>query len=272
VSIDPLVAVLIPVYGPLAPLHLTLESLLAARLPARLCTLVVDDGSAPPLKIDTVRYAPLGVRLVRLPMNQGIVAALNRGLELAREVGAAYVARLDAGDTVEPERLTKQLAFLENHADVGIVASDVTFVDERGQRLFRFEAPRTDEETRRRMRINCCLIHPSVMLRMSTLELAGGAYSADYPAAEDYELFLRLLSRSGAASIAESLTTAVASPTGISRARRRRQLVSRLRLQLRYFNPTEARSYAGIVLTLLFFVLPAPFLATLKRLSGISRY
>jgi glycosyltransferase involved in cell wall biosynthesis len=265
----PLVAVLIPVYSQPEALSATLDSLLAARLPANAVTLVIDDGSEPPLELDAARYAKLGLRLERLPRNRGIVAALNRGLELAREIGAAYVARLDAGDTAHPERLAKQLAFLETHPEAGIVASDVRFVDERGRELFRFESPRTDAEARRRMHVNCCLIHPSVMLRLGALE---GAYSADYPAAEDYELFLRMLRGSRAASLPEPLTTSVISARGISLARRRAQLRSRLRLQWRYFDALRPESYAGVALTLLFFLLPSRLVASLKAAAGVSRY
>lgn len=265
------VAVLIPVYDGIEALRPTLDSLLQARLPAGLRTLIVDDGSEPPIALEPGRYDRLGVQLARLPRNQGIVAALNRGLELARELGAAYVARLDAGDTIHPQRLEKQLAFLEAHPDVGIVSSDVLFVDPGGRPLFRFEAPRTDAEARRRMHINCCLLHASVMLRMSVLEEAG-AYSAQYPAAEDYDLFLRMLQRSRAAAIDEPLTTAIAAPGGITIRRRRAQLLSRLRLQWRHFDAGCVASYLGIAATLAFFVVPYSLVSGLKRLIGTSRY
>lgn len=269
--LTPLVVVLIPVYGKSGPLLSTLDSLLGARLPARIGTLVVDDGSEPPVEADAGRYAKLGLRLVRLPRNAGIEAALNHGLELARELGAKYVARLDAGDTAHPERLAKQLAHFESHPDVGFIASDVLFVDEGGRHLFRFEAPRSDGETRRRMHVSCCLIHPSVMLRMSVLEEAG-PYSTRYPAAEDYELFFRLLGRSRAASIPEPLTTSIVSAAGISVARRRTQLASRLRVQWRHFDAGRIESYVGVGLTLLFFLVPHRLLAGIKRLAGVSRY
>lgn len=265
----PLVAVLIPVYNHPRALRATLDSVLAADLPPRLVTLVVDDGSEPPIELDAARYARLGLRLERLPQNRGIVGALNRGLDLAREVKADYVARLDAGDTAHPQRFAKQLARLDEDAGLGIVASDVSFVDEAGRELFRFESPRTDAEARRRMHVNCCLIHPSVMLRLSALH---GAYSDEYPAAEDYELFLRMLERSRAASLPEALTTSVVSAHGISLARRRAQLRSRLRLQWRYFNALRPESYAGLALTLLFFVLPSALVARLKAAAGSSRY
>ena len=267
----PLVVVLIPVHGDARQLEVTLGSLLAATLPARLCTLIVDDGSEPPLALDAARYAPLGLELIRSPRNEGIARALNRGLERARGLGAGYVARLDALDTVDPERLMKQLAYLEAHPDAGLVASDVLFIGEDGKPQFRFEAPRTDAQVRRRMPISCCLIHPSVMMRMRALETAGG-YSTEYAAAEDYELFFRLLGHASAAALPEALTTAVTSRAGISATRRRAQLRSKLRVQWRYFDPARPQSYLGVTLTLLLFIVPSPLLGFLKRVAGVTRY
>ncbi len=233
-------------------------------------TIVVDDGSEPPIGIE--RAEPrLNLCLLRLERHAGIVAALNRGLEQARHFGARYVARLDAGDTVAPERLARQLGCLEADPGVGIVASDALFVDESGAALFRFEAPRTDAEVRRRMHVNSCLPHPTVMLRMSVLERTG-FYSTAFPAAEDYELFSRVLACSRAACIPEALTTKSVSRSGISASRRREQLRSRLRVQARYFDWGAAASYYGLALTLLLFLVPARLLAAMKRRAGAVRY
>jgi glycosyltransferase involved in cell wall biosynthesis len=264
--------VLIPVYGNAKRLRATLDSLLETRGAIGFTTVVVDDGSEPPIALDAARYERLGLRLARLPRNQGIVSALNHGLGLARQLGARYVARLDAGDTAHPDRLAKQLAFLEANPDVGIVGSDVLFVDGQGREMFRFEAPRSDAQARRRMHINCSLIHPSVMLRASILDEVGGEYSAHFPAAEDYELFMRILQRSRAGAIPEPLTTSMVSSDGISLARRRAQLRSRLRLQRRFFDARRPESYFGVALTLLFFITPPALVAVAKRATGMTRY
>lgn len=263
--------VLIPVYLDQRGLETSLQSLLAAELPGRFCTLVVDDGSEPPVEIDQARYRRLGVRLERLPKNLGIVHALNRGLEVARAIGAEYLARLDAGDTVHRARFALQAEYLAKHPAVGLVGSDALFVDEADRTLFRFEAPRSDAEVRRRMHVNCCLLHPTIMIRTAALERAG-KYSTQYPAAEDYELFFRLLQHTQAAAIPEPLTVTLWRSRGISLRKRRTQLLSRLRIQSRYFEPRLWESYLGIALTVLFFATPAGLVTGLKRLAGYSRY
>ena len=51
--------------------------------------------------------------------HRGIVEAPNRGLALCR---GAYVARMDADDRMHPERLEKQLAWLEGDPSLSVVS------------------------------------------------------------------------------------------------------------------------------------------------------
>lgn len=264
------VVVLIPVYNDAAGANRSLESLLRGECPPNMATLVVDDGSEPPLELDRVRYGALGLEILRLSCNRGIEAALNRGLKWAQANEFDYVARLDAGDRVAEERLRVQLDYLERHAEVGLVASDVNFVDEKDRTLFVFRGPRTDSDIRRRMHLNCCLLHPTVMMRRCILDEVGD-YSTAYPAAEDYELFLRMLGHARAACLPLPLVTATHSGGGISARRRRRQLISRLRLQAKYFAAGVAESYLGVIITLLLFLVPARLVVEAKRFVGESR-
>ncbi|HET9404480.1 MAG TPA: glycosyltransferase [Burkholderiales bacterium] len=267
---SPLVLVLIPVYGGGEALRASLASLSLARLPERLCTLVVDDGSDPPIAEAPAHHPRLGLHVERLARHAGIEAALNRGLEIGRELGADYIARLDAGDTIHPDRLVKQLEILQRDGDVGIVGTDAWFVDEQSRPIFRFETPRTDGQVRRRMHLGCCLLHPTVMIRRSAIEQAG-TYSPEYPAAEDYDLFFRLIGRTRAATVPEPLTTKVLARDSVSLTKRRTQLRSRLRVQRRHFDPGRWESYAGVALTLSLFLIPNRLVIAIKRLAGISR-
>lgn len=263
-------AVLIPVFNDGRGLHASLASLRAARRPPGTLILVVDDGSQPPIT-DSEPDGAMPVRLLRLPVNQGIERALNAGLAEAQRLGAAFIARLDAGDTIEADRLELQLRLLEEQPELGLVGSSARFVDETGQVLFTFQAPQSDAEIRARMHVNCCILHPTVMLRTSVLALAG-AYSTDYPAAEDYELFFRMLGHCRGACLPQVLVTTTAARDGISLRRRRRQLLTRLRVQRRFFDARRAESYLGILATLLLLVLPQALVLRLKSLAGASRY
>ena len=265
-----LLAMVIPVFNDQPGLRASLDSLRAARRPAGMITIVVDDGSASPVAAVDGDQG-IGLTIVRLGENQGIERALNAGLAEARRCGAKYIARLDAGDTIAPERLDSQIQVLEQNPDIGLVGSSARFVDETGRCLFVFRAPETDAAIRRRMHINSCILHPTAMLRESVLARVGD-YSTDYPAAEDYEFFCRVLGHCKAACLPDALVTKVLSAGSISRLRRRTQLASRLRIQWRFFDKQELASHLGLALTLALFLIPERLVLALKRFLGHSRY
>lgn len=266
-----LLAVLIPVFNDPAGLRASLDSLLAAFRPPDLVTIVVDDGSTDPVKVAASYENALGLVVLRLESNQGIERALNHGLREATRLGVSYLARLDAGDTIAEDRFRHQLSVLESDREVGLVGSSARFVDDHGHTLFIFSVPRTDDQIRRRMHINSCILHPTAMFRMSVLEKTGG-YSLDYPAAEDYELFFRMLRHCRAAGLPQVLVTKVLSFGSISVRRRRTQLISKLRIQRCYFEWRRIESYGGVLMTMLLLMVPARLVLQFKRLIGVSRY
>src|SRR5579862_6541423 len=73
--------------------------------------LIVDDGSqdATADVLAASAHADARIKVMRQPA-QGIVAALNNAIAVAR---APYLARLDADDIAEPNRLARQFTFLE---------------------------------------------------------------------------------------------------------------------------------------------------------------
>ena len=148
--------------------------------------IVVDDGSAVP--VDAEIGAEIGKRhdipevIVLRQGRDGIVAALNRGLERA---GGAYIARMDADDLVLPGRIAAQLAAFT--ADDVAVAGRVRTDAPQMQAYVRW-VNHNDPMAERL--IESPLIHPASLLRASAVRKIGGYRRGDFP--EDYDLFLRL--------------------------------------------------------------------------------
>src|SRR5204863_3199080 len=71
------------------------------------------------------------VRVLRNDRRFGLAASLNRGLDAAQ---GKYVARLDADDVAEPERLRLQVERLRADSDTAVVGSAVVDLDEHGHR------------------------------------------------------------------------------------------------------------------------------------------
>ena len=258
------VAVLIPVYNDGGRLRDTLQSLAGQGIP--LVAVVVDDGSAVPITID-VAAQEFEVVVIRHVTNRGIEAALNTGLEYIRNRRIAYVARLDNGDRCAPSRLLHQRAFLDAHPSVHLVGSAVEWRDDAGRHRFTRTFPTAHEDIVRAMHYTTALIHPAVMFRTSVVSVVG-PYSTAYPAAEDYEFFLRIARRHRVANLAETLLVTRFDPQGLSMRRRREQLRSTLRAQVAFFDPWTWASYYGVLKTLGRFALPYSWIVTVKGLMS----
>jgi len=238
----------------------TLRSLCGQGVPFTL--VFVDDGSTPPLAVD---HAPLDypVVLLRMRKNGGIEAALNTGLEYITNAGFEFVARVDAGDRCASTRLAKQMMFLDANPEVQLVGSDVEWRFDDDTLAFDRRVPTTHAAISRALHHVVCLLHPTVMFRTSVVN-AVGPYSFDYPAAEDYEFFMRIARRFPVANIPEMLHTQRFHNGSISVRKRRRQLRTKLRIQLEYFRLGEPLSYFGVAKTLALMSLPYSSVVAIK--------
>jgi len=96
---------LIPIYNHGSTIARTVRALLAHDLPV----LVVDDGSdaATRTVLDALAQEEPGMRLIRLPGNQGKGRALEAGLRAARDAGHSHALQIDADgqhDTADAPR------------------------------------------------------------------------------------------------------------------------------------------------------------------------
>ncbi|MEX3991356.1 glycosyltransferase [Paraburkholderia sp. EG286A] len=253
------VAVLMPAYNGQDDVARTLASF---GEDATIYALVVDDGSTPAIVAPEV--PGMCVEVLRMAKNGGIERALQAGVEALAARGFRYAARIDAGDLAAPQRLAKQRARMEAEPTLAALGTWTQVVNRAGEPLFMLR-PSSDARALRRTRLlRSPLVHPSVMLRVDAV-LAVGNYRVQYPAAEDLDLFLRLMERYECANLPELGLYYELNEGGISATKRRRQIVSTLRLQLRYLNVLNWRDWAGVAKSLLHFVTPYRTLQKMKR-------
>lgn len=260
------VALLIPVYNNRAGLEASLASIGNDKVSPDV--IIVDDGSNPPIAEGgipaSLRSCCDRLQVLRIPENRGITSALNLGIGVILGEDYKYIARLDAGDLSLPGRFAKQFTFLETHPEYAMVGGQVKFVDRSGKEVFQERFPTRYEDIRRIMHARNCFIHPAVMIRTDVLRKVG-VYSDDYPAAEDYELFMRITQRYPVANLEDDVVICELNPAGISMKRRRRQILSRSKVMIRYFDPKVKESYLGLLKNL--FLLFMPYAAVVRAKS-----
>lgn len=152
--------------------------------------LVLDDGSTDETAAlaDAQAADDPRIRVLRLE-HSGLTRTLNAGLRAAR---GELIARQDADDRSLPERLERQVRFLDEHPEVGLVGTDWVEEGPGGRRV------------RRRVEfvpgpVNDCLVdrnpftHASVLFRRSVVD--DPAYDERYTCAQDYDLWLRMARR-----------------------------------------------------------------------------
>jgi glycosyltransferase involved in cell wall biosynthesis len=258
ISLDD-VAVLMPAYNGQADVDLTLASFSESAL---IHVLIVDDGSTPPIVAPAI--ANMKIEVLRMPQNGGIERALQTGIDALAQRGFRYAARIDAGDRSVPQRLAKQRVFMELHPQVAGLGMWTQVVTREGKPLFMLTPPAEPNEIRRLRFFRSCLAHPSMMLRVDAVRAVGN-YRAAYPSAEDLDLFLRLMARYDCANLPELGLYYELNEGGISATKRRRQVSSTLRLQLRYFNVTNLYDWLGLAKNMLHLVTPYRALQRVKR-------
>lgn len=225
--------------------------------------ILIDDGSTDSTWEIIKGFQDSRVRPVKLDRS-GLMKAVNRGLSMAR---GEYIARMDADDESLPDRIQKQVEFLDSHPDIAVVGTAYFKHDAmRNERYVRFE-PTDDAEIRRSMALYIPICQGSVMVRGCVFEKIGG-YDEDIPDAEDLDLWLRAAPYFRFANIPEPLYIYWFDPEHSyfeSSLGRLRRTMNKIRLSSRAIRLFELPRYYYLLAggTLVYNLLPT----TLKRLA-----
>ncbi len=199
----PSISVAMSVYNCERYLALAIESILAQTFTG-FEFLIVNDGSQDGSAriIDDFAARDPRIRPIHRE-NKGLIASLN---QLLAEARAPLVARMDGDDIACPERFERQLAFLRDRPDYGVVSTWTHDIDADGNPSITrdFEHPTDHAGFLEALHHSTPLCHPSVMYRRD-LVLGIGGYHAAFKHCEDYDLWLRLADVTKLCSLPERL-------------------------------------------------------------------
>ena len=161
--------------------------------------LIIDDGSTDQ-SIDQIKsYDDPRIQLIINKKNIGQSATLNKGLDLAR---GEYIARMDQDDISMPDRLEKQLEFMEYNPGMDVCGSWLQLMGKHDG-IVKLETD--SEKIKMNLLTNVNIAHPSVMIRKSTLVKCNLNYNPTFSIAQDYDLWVRMFEHCSFANLPEPL-------------------------------------------------------------------
>jgi glycosyltransferase involved in cell wall biosynthesis len=182
-----LVSYLITVFNGEKFISKTISSILKQEY-KHLEVIVVDDGSNDNSLAVLQKFATLDQRIkIYSPGRLGRAKSLNFGLS---KCTGKYIAVNDADDFSKPDRIAKQVEFMESHPGVGLLGTAKEIHEEDG-RVWIDRVPMQNVEIRRFFLKGQPIQHSSVMFRRDILEKAGG-YNENIPFLLDRDIFLRV--------------------------------------------------------------------------------
>lgn len=128
------------------------------------------------------------IKLFRNEENLKIVQTLNR---LVIAASGKYIARMDADDISLPERIERQVSFLENKPDFSFCGTNAVFINEKGRFIGVSHVPASEGDIKTGIKYQCAFLHPSVVIKAEVLKEY--KYREGFLFAEDYDLWIRLL-------------------------------------------------------------------------------
>lgn len=185
---SPLISIITPNYNCARFIAQTIESVLAQTY-TNWEMLIVDDCSTDGSYEIAQEYAEKDsrIKVFRNEKNSGAAVSRNRAIEAS---SGEYVAFLDSDDLWLPEKLEKQIAFMQKH-DCDFSFTEYEHIDEENKRLHQI-ANVTKHLSYRKMMMHCW---PGCLTVMYNQSVTGKIYAENIKKNNDHALFLRVLKK-----------------------------------------------------------------------------
>jgi glycosyltransferase involved in cell wall biosynthesis len=155
--------------------------------------LIINDASKDHSREIILSYPDPRIRLIDNEANIGLTRSLNKGLEIAR---GKYIARMDADDISMPERLNKQVRFMEDNPEIHVLGSWAWVIDENGKITGELKTLTDFDMLFVEVFLSNPIVHSSTLMRTHFVKKIGG-YDERFERTQDYDLWVRVIANGG---------------------------------------------------------------------------
>lgn len=186
----PKVSVVMPVYNSEEYLREAIDSIISQTFTDWEFIIVNEYGSNKAATDILAEYAAMDPRIIVIQNKKrlGIAESLNVGLQMAK---GEYIARMDGDDLSMPERLQRQVEYLDTHLDIDLCGSYISDVS--GNKLD-WQLELNSGQIYSDIIFFSPCVHPTIMFRARLIEKMHIEYSSDFVASEDYDFFEKICS------------------------------------------------------------------------------
>ena len=225
IGIKPEVSVIMSVYNGADYIDAAIKSILSQTF-KNFEFIIVNDGSTDDSLARIKSYNDKRITLIDQD-NMGLVLSLNRAIDISK---AKIIARQDADDLSEKDRLEKEFKILNESPEVVLLGSSITTIDESSKIMNVHKVLLNDAELKQELLFRSPFAHGSVMFRKTTFISSGGYIESDWPA-EDYGLWLRMSKYGKFINIDSPLYKYRENTSGISAKNQNSQIRAKERIQ-----------------------------------------
>jgi glycosyltransferase involved in cell wall biosynthesis len=164
--------------------------------------ILINDGSTDGSCLIASKYANCynQIKYINDGINKGLICRLNQIIDLTQ---SKYLVRMDADDIMFPNRIEKQISFLNENVDIDIVSSGAVIINQKNQISGIRDCEILDNFQYSDLFFRSYIIHPTAVFRTNWIKKH--RYSEGYLRAEDLELWCRTFVNSNHFRIPEPL-------------------------------------------------------------------
>jgi len=207
-NVCPRVSIIMPAYNASDFIREAVDSILAQTF-RDFELIILNDGSTDDTQFIVESYKDERIRLVN-KANSGVASTLNEGLKLAK---GEFIWRHDADDISLPQKLERQIQFMEEHPDFDLCATQIAFMTERGKVAWDKRQPKTrwfNGEPYREVFFEdfspySPVTHGTTLFRKALLQKTP-QYREAFITSEDIDMWLRILGHARLAVLSDCIS------------------------------------------------------------------